>query len=126
MKKSDQKSKKREAREKSGSASTARPESGSGRASPREPKEERVRGNQGVPKKETEKRKEEKVSILRHIRVAGQFLRESRIELRKVKWPTRKELLASTAAVIVLVLVVALYLGLIDFGLIKVIRGIVG
>ncbi|MDD5205192.1 MAG: preprotein translocase subunit SecE, partial [Desulfobacterales bacterium] len=65
-------------------------------------------------------------SVLKYITVAGQFLRESRTELKKVKWPTRKELLASTAAVIVLVLVVSLYLGLIDFGLIKIIRSIVG
>jgi preprotein translocase subunit SecE len=126
MKKSEQKSKKREGREKSTSASIARSASGSGRVSPREAKEERVPGNQGGAKKETEKRKEERGSILRYIGVVGQFLREARIELRKVKWPTRKELLASTAAVIVLVLVVALYLGLIDFGLIKVIKGIVG
>jgi len=53
-------------------------------------------------------------------------LRESKIELKKVKWPTRKELLASTAVVIVLVLVVALFLGLIDFGLIKIIKNLVG
>ncbi|MBW1912118.1 MAG: preprotein translocase subunit SecE [Deltaproteobacteria bacterium] len=56
----------------------------------------------------------------------GQFLRESKMELKKVKWPTRKELLASTAMVIFLVLLVALYLGMIDFGLIKVIKNIVG
>ena len=48
------------------------------------------------------------------------------MELKKVKWPTRKELLASTVVVIVLTLFVALYLGLIDFGLIKIIKRIVG
>ncbi len=55
-----------------------------------------------------------------------QFLRESRTELKKVKWPNRKELLASTAVVILLVLIVALFLGIVDFGLIKVIKNIVG
>jgi len=58
--------------------------------------------------------------------VAGRFLRESRMELKKVKWPTRKELLASTAMVIFLVLLVAFFLGLIDLGLIKLIKNIVG
>ncbi len=55
-----------------------------------------------------------------------QFLREVKNELKKVKWPTRKELMASTAVVILLVLVVAFYLGLVDFGLIKVIKNLVG
>ncbi len=55
-----------------------------------------------------------------------QFLREAKNELKKVKWPTRKELLASTAVVILLVLVVALYLGLVDFGLIKIIKNLLG
>lgn len=55
----------------------------------------------------------------------GQFLRESKIELKKVKWPTRKELLASTAVVIVLTILVALFLGLVDFGLIKIIKNII-
>jgi preprotein translocase subunit SecE len=55
-----------------------------------------------------------------------QFLREAKTELKKVKWPTKKELLASTAVVIVLSLLVAFYLGLIDFLLIKIIKYIVG
>ena len=79
-----------------------------------------------VSKRESERRREEKGSVLKYMNIAGQFLRESKMELKKVKWPTRKELLASTAAVIVLVLVISLYLGLIDFGLIKIIKGIVG
>jgi len=79
-----------------------------------------------ISKKEPEKKKEEKPSILRYLNVAGNFLREAKMELKKVKWPTRKELLASTAMVIVLVLVIALFLGLIDFGLIKIIKNIVG
>ncbi len=78
------------------------------------------------PEKKTERKKAKKKSVFRYFSIAGQFLRESKIELKKVKWPTRKELLASTAVVIVLVLVVALFLGLIDFGLIKIIKNLVG
>ena len=64
--------------------------------------------------------------IPRVINKTGQFLREAKTELKKVKWPTRKELLASTAVVIVLTLIVAFFLGLVDFGLIKIIKNVVG
>jgi preprotein translocase subunit SecE len=55
-----------------------------------------------------------------------QFFRESKKELNRVKWPTRKELFTSTTVVIVLSLMVAFFLGLVDFGLIKMIKGLVG
>jgi preprotein translocase subunit SecE len=79
-----------------------------------------------LPKKVSEKRKDKGGSIRQYAQKAGQFLRESRIELKKVKWPTRKELLATTGVVILLTLFCALYLGLVDFGLIKLIKNIVG
>ena len=65
-------------------------------------------------------------SISKIVNKVGLFLREAKMELKKVKWPTRKELLASTAVVIVLTLLVAFYLGLVDFGLIKIIKNVVG
>ncbi len=80
----------------------------------------------GSVRKVVEKKGEPKASIGQYVRKAGQFLREAKMELKKVKWPTRKELLASTAVVIVLVLFCALFLGLVDFGLIKLIKNIVG
>ena len=79
-----------------------------------------------MPKKVTEKKRSTERSIPKYFNTARQFLRESRMELKKVKWPTRKELLASTAVVIVVTLIVAFFLGLVDFGLIKIIRSIVG
>ena len=81
---------------------------------------------QGPQKKELERKTRDKGSSVNYFQMAGQFIRECKIELKKVKWPTRKELLASTAVVIVLVLLVALFLGLIDVGLIRIIRSIVG
>ena len=51
-----------------------------------------------------------------------QFLREVRIELRKVTWPTRKETLASTCVVIILVVIISSFLGLVDMGLSSLIR----
>jgi len=79
-----------------------------------------------IPKKATEKKRDEAPPLFRGIGKAVQFLRESKNELKRVKWPTRKELLASTAVVIVFTLIVAFFLGLIDFGLIKIIKNIVG
>ena len=58
--------------------------------------------------------------------IARQFLAEARIELKKVTWPTRKELLSTTAVVILLVLLVAFFLGIVDFGLVKIIKNVIG
>ncbi|HEU19057.1 MAG TPA: preprotein translocase subunit SecE [Deltaproteobacteria bacterium] len=55
-----------------------------------------------------------------------QFLRESRAELRKVTWPTPKEALASTSVVIVVVIIVSMFLGVVDFGLTKLVRLVLG
>ena len=84
------------------------------------------RALQAVSKREREEGGKEKGAISKYFNLATQFLREAKIELKKVKWPTRKELLASTAMVIFLVLFVALYLGLVDQGLIFLIKKIVG
>lgn len=50
-----------------------------------------------------------------------QFLKEASIELKKVTWPTPKQALASTGVVIVVVLIMSVFLGIIDFGLSKLI-----
>jgi len=42
------------------------------------------------------------------------FARESRVEVRKVVWPTRQETTQTTIAVLVMVLIVAIMLWLID------------
>ncbi|MEW6327293.1 MAG: preprotein translocase subunit SecE [Thermodesulfobacteriota bacterium] len=61
----------------------------------------------------------EKVGFLEK---AGQFLREVKVEFKKVAWPSRKEAMGTTFVVIVLVLIIALFLGLIDMALAKLIR----
>lgn len=78
-----------------------------------------------VAKKSSEKKDSGDGSFLKVFGKGRQFLKESRMELKKVKWPTRKELLASTAVVIVLTLIISLFLGLVDIGLIKIIKTIV-
>jgi len=55
-----------------------------------------------------------------------QFLKESRAELRKVTWPTPKDAMATTSVVIVLVFVISIFLGMVDLGLTKIIRLVLG
>ena len=46
-----------------------------------------------------------------------QFLREVKAELKKVTWPSRKQTVGSTVVVLVLVMIVAMFLGVVDMGL---------
>jgi preprotein translocase subunit SecE len=55
-----------------------------------------------------------------------QFLREVKVELKKVTWPSRKQTLGSTAVVIILVVVISLFLGVVDIGLSSLIRVVIG
>jgi preprotein translocase subunit SecE len=53
---------------------------------------------------------------------AVQFLREVKVELKKVAWPSRKQTVGSTAVVLVLVFIIAAFLGLVDMGLAGLVR----
>jgi preprotein translocase subunit SecE len=48
-------------------------------------------------------------------RATLEYLSESRFELRKVIWPTRQETIRATGVILVVVVVMSLLLGLIDF-----------
>jgi preprotein translocase subunit SecE len=50
------------------------------------------------------------------------FFRDAWSELRKVKWPTRKEMISYTLVVIGTVLFVTLYFYVLDLGLSRLIR----
>jgi len=54
------------------------------------------------------------------------FLEEVWSELKKVHWPTPKETYAATGVVLVIVGIVALYLGLVDAGLTYLVRAVLG
>jgi len=47
------------------------------------------------------------------------FLREVRVEMKKVTWPQRKEIIGSTAVVILASFLVAFFLGFVDLVLQK-------
>ncbi len=51
-----------------------------------------------------------------------QFLREVKVELKKVVWPTRKQTIGSTVVVLILVMLISLFLGVVDFGLSGLVR----
>ncbi len=55
---------------------------------------------------------------------AIEFLREVKIELLKVTFPTRQETLGSTLVVLLLTTIVAIYLGFSDWALAKLMRSI--
>lgn len=50
------------------------------------------------------------------------FLEEVKLELGKVTWPTRKETVATTWVVVVIIVLISLYLGACDVVLAKLMR----
>lgn len=53
------------------------------------------------------------------------FFREVKVELKKVVFPSREEVIGSTKVVVVLVIIVAIFLGLIDLVLSKLVGMVV-
>lgn len=50
------------------------------------------------------------------------YLVESRAEIKKVTWPTKKEARVTSIAVLVLVVIMSLFLGIVDLGLTKIVE----
>ena len=53
---------------------------------------------------------------------ASQFLKEVKVELKKVVWPSRKETMGTTAVVLVVIMIIAFFLSIVDIGLSRLIR----
>ena len=51
-----------------------------------------------------------------------QFLREVKVELKKVTWPSRKQTIGSTVVVVILAMIISLFLGVVDMGLSGLVR----
>jgi preprotein translocase subunit SecE len=60
------------------------------------------------------------------IKRVRKFLSETRVEMRKVTWPTREELKESTKVVIISTFVVTLFIGFIDQILTLIIKRLLG
>lgn len=56
------------------------------------------------------------------INKALQFLREVKVELKKVTWPTRQQTIGSTVVVLILVIIISFFLGGVDVGLDQLVR----
>jgi preprotein translocase subunit SecE len=54
------------------------------------------------------------------------FLKEVKVELTKVTWPTMAELRGSTGVVIITVLAITVFIGLVDIGLSRLIALFLG
>jgi preprotein translocase subunit SecE len=53
---------------------------------------------------------------------ARQYLVEVQAESRKITWPPQKEAMAGTLGIVVIVLIVSTVLGVIDFGLSRIMQ----
>jgi len=51
-----------------------------------------------------------------------QFLREVKIELKKVTWPSRKDTIYATIVVLISVFIFGFFLGIVDLGLSRLVR----
>ncbi len=52
----------------------------------------------------------------------GQFLRESKAELKRVVWPSREDVVSSVKVVIISTIIIAIILGLLDFAFTEAFR----
>ena len=53
---------------------------------------------------------------------ATKFLSEVKVEVKKVTWPSRKEAIGGTTVVVIVVFLVALFLGIVDALLSKIVQ----
>lgn len=53
------------------------------------------------------------------------FLTEVRAEVKKVTWPSRAEAMGGTAVVVVVVLIMAVFLGVVDAILSKIVQSLI-
>lgn len=56
----------------------------------------------------------------------GQFLEQTREELRKCSWPTREELKGATIVVLVTMFLLGLYIGLVDSLVLLILKVLIG
>lgn len=60
------------------------------------------------------------------LKKTGAFFRDAWLELKKVRWPNKKEMVSYTAVVLVTVAFVTVYFALIDLGLSQLLRLVFG
>lgn len=63
--------------------------------------------------------------IFEPVKAAIKFLREVRLELSKVVWPKKQEVIKLTLTVIIISVIVGLYVGVLDFSFTKLLEIII-
>ena len=58
------------------------------------------------------------------VRALGQYFEDAKSELGKVSWPTKKEIKATSIAVLILVVIMSFFLGIVDILLTKIVGAI--
>jgi preprotein translocase subunit SecE len=61
-------------------------------------------------------------SVTNWWQTAIQFVSEAWQELKKVTWPSRRETLGTTLVVLILVIIIAVFLGVVDVGLSSLVK----
>ena len=56
------------------------------------------------------------------VQIVRQFLKEVRVELKKVTWPSKRDTIAGTVVVLITVFICAFFLGIVDLWLRKLIK----
>jgi preprotein translocase subunit SecE len=75
-----------------------------------------------VSRKTASEQRADRGKIRGYIDKSIQFLREVKVELKKVTWPSRKQTMGSTVVVLILVMIISVFLGVADIGLSSLIR----
>ncbi len=75
-----------------------------------------------LPVRKKAEKSPKKTGILSKI---DRFFKEAKTEIVKVKWPSQKELIVATIAVIIISLGFAFFLGVVDIGIIKLLKIII-
>ena len=86
----------------------------------------RVSKNRKGDTKKKEIRKSDAAPTVSTVAAVRQYLREVVYELRRVVWPSRKETVASTAVIVVIVLLCGFFLGVVDFLLSRFVQLLIG
>ncbi len=55
-----------------------------------------------------------------------EFINEVKAEMKKVVFPEKEELIGSTWVVIIAVILIAIFLGIVDIGLAKIVERLIG
>ena len=80
----------------------------------------------GSDKQNKEKQQKQAAKAKKPRRGPIKYIKEVINELKKVTWPTFRNLCVATAAVVIFVVIVAVLIGAFDFGLTKLLELVVG